>query len=92
MPEPYPQTDHDLLIRMDENLRNLSGSVSTLSANTAGKIDDLSKRTTRLERWGSIAIGALTLMQVLWQAHVLCGFAACPASSPIQTLLTPVTK
>ena len=77
----YQQTDHDLLIRMDENLRNLGANVNTLSLATAGKLDDLTKRVQRLERYGSIAIGALALLQILWQAHILCGVTSCPATT-----------
>ena len=57
------QTDHDLLIRMDENLRNLRADLSTHTGTTTKTLDDHEIRIRRMEKYVWLAIGALTLLQ-----------------------------
>lgn len=57
------QTDHDLLIRMDENLRNLRSDMSTLTGDTTKTLDDHETRLRRMEKYVWLAIGALTFLQ-----------------------------
>lgn len=62
---PAPQSDHDLLIRVDENLRNMRIHIETLTGDTTKKLDDHENRIRRLEKYTWLAIGALTVVQIL---------------------------
>lgn len=68
------QSDHDLLIRIDTKLELLFKDFGTVKADIiklesckAEKRDltDHEKRLRRLERYGAIAIGALTIIQII---------------------------
>lgn len=63
MDTTLPQSDHDLLIRMDENLRNLRADMASLTGDTTKKLDDHEARLRRMEKYVWLAIGALTLLQ-----------------------------
>ncbi len=59
--EPHEtQTDHDLLIRLDEKLGALIQKVDGLT-------DDHESRIRRLERWGAIAVGALYAIEAYFK-------------------------
>ena len=58
-PQDQPaSSDHDLLIRMDENVRNLRADFSLLNSDISKKIDDHEQRIRKIERYVWIAIGA----------------------------------
>lgn len=56
-------SDHDLLVTMHEQLKQVRIDISNLSDNTSAKILDHELRLRRLESWGAIAIGLLYAMQ-----------------------------
>lgn len=71
--------DHDLLIRIDENLKNLAIEVKDLKENLSGRLSNLETKETvspltvadhetrirRLEYWGAIALGVIGFLQVV---------------------------
>lgn len=63
--ETLPQNDHDLLIRMDENVRNLRTDFTLLNGDITKRLDDHEARIRRMEKYVWLAIGALTIVQIL---------------------------
>lgn len=59
------QTDHDLLIRVDENLRNLRLDFQTLTGDTTKKIDDHESRIRFIEKYVWAVVGLLGAIQVV---------------------------
>lgn len=49
--------DHDLLIRVDENVKNLIIEIKDMKDGTTVKLTDHELRLRRLETWGAIAVG-----------------------------------
>ena len=60
-----PQNDHDILIRMDENLRNLRLHVEEITGNTNKKLDDHERRLRGIEKYVWLAIGAISVVQFI---------------------------
>lgn len=56
-------TDHDLLVTMHEQLKQVRIDISNLSDGTGQKSLDHEMRIRRLESWGAIAIGLLYALQ-----------------------------
>lgn len=50
-------SDHDLLIRVDENVKNLIIEIKDMREGISVKLTDHELRLRRLELWGGIAIG-----------------------------------
>ena len=56
-------TDHDLLVTMHEQIKNLRKEVGEMKDGTSVKIADHEVRIRRLELWGGMAVGALYLFE-----------------------------
>jgi hypothetical protein len=67
--------DHDLLIRLDEKVSGLITEVKKLTEIQNKRLDDHETRIRRLEKWVWIAIGGLTVIQIVveiaisWMHH-----------------------
>jgi len=55
----HNMTDHDLLITMHEQIKNLRQDIKELKDGHNEKLADHEVRLRRLELWGAIAMGAL---------------------------------
>lgn len=55
---PTDMNDHDLLVTLHEQVKQIRIDIQNLNDNTAGKVLDHELRLRRLELWGAIAIGA----------------------------------
>lgn len=55
--------DRDLLIRLDENVKNVLTELRDLKEGTATTLNDHELRLRRLEMWGAIAIGLSYALQ-----------------------------
>lgn len=49
--------DHDILITMHEQLKNVRADIKEMKEGTAAKLTDHELRIRRVEQWGAIAIG-----------------------------------
>ena len=58
-------TDHDLLIQLGEQIKQVRIDIKDLGDGTATKVADHETRLRRLEMWGFMAIGALALIQLV---------------------------
>lgn len=56
-------SDHDLLIALHEQVKQVRVDIADIKEGTTAKILDHEIRIRRLEQWGAIAIGALTAAQ-----------------------------
>jgi hypothetical protein len=50
-------TDHDLLITLHEQVRNIGTDIKEIKDGTAITLSDHEKRLRTIERWGAILIG-----------------------------------
>ena len=57
--------DHDILIRIDQNLKNFLERCEKQCVDNAAHFDKHSKRITTLEKGYWIAVGVLAVIQVL---------------------------
>lgn len=57
------QSDHDLLIRVDENVKNLITEIKDMKDGTSAQLLDHETRIRRLELWGAIALGLSYALQ-----------------------------
>ncbi len=57
------QSDHDLLITLHEQVKGIRSDIKDLTEGTSYKITDHELRIRRLETWGFISIGALTVAE-----------------------------
>lgn len=64
-------TDHDLLIQLHEQIKQVRIDIKDLGDNTSAKVYDHEQRLRRLEMWGAMAIGALTLIQFVGFGYLL---------------------
>lgn len=64
-------TDHDLLIQLHEQIKQVRIDIKDLGDNTSAKVYDHEQRLRRLEMWGSMAIGGLTLIQFVGFGYLL---------------------
>jgi hypothetical protein len=64
-------TDHDLLIKLGEQIKQVRIDIKELSENTSAKVLDHELRLRRLELWGAMAIGGLSLIQFLGFGYLL---------------------
>ena len=55
--------DHDLLITMHEQIKNIRADIKDLKDGTSLTLSDHEKRLRRLELWGAIAIGCMYAVQ-----------------------------
>ena len=55
--------DHDLLVTMHEQIKNIRADIHELKEATASKLTDHEVRLRRLELWSAIAIGVLYALQ-----------------------------
>ncbi len=55
--------DHDLLVTLHEQVKQVRIDIQNLNENTSGKILDHEIRLRRLELWGAIAIGGMYAIQ-----------------------------
>lgn len=55
----HQTSDHDLLIELRTEMRSLKEEIKKMNDGTAQTVADHETRIRRLEAWGSIAIGAL---------------------------------
>jgi hypothetical protein len=51
--------DHDLLITLHEQIKQVRQDIQNLNDNTSAKVLDHELRIRRLELWGAIAVGAM---------------------------------
>ena len=56
-------SDHDLLVTMHEQIKNIKNDIKDLRDGTASTIADHEDRIRRLEVWGAIAIGISMSLQ-----------------------------
>ena len=61
--ELQPVSDHDLIVAMHEQLKQVRIDIADLKDGTSNKIQDHEGRLRRIETWGWIAIGALYAIQ-----------------------------
>lgn len=64
-------TDHDLLIQLHEQIKQVRIDIKDLNDNTSAKVLDHEQRIRRLEMWGAMAISALTLIQFVGFGYLL---------------------
>ena len=64
-------TDHDLLIQLHEQIKQVRVDIKELSDGTSVRVLDHEQRLRRLEMWGSMAIGGLTLIQFVGFGYLL---------------------
>ena len=57
MENKQEMSDHDLLITVHEQIKNVRQDIKELKTGTEGKLSDHESRIRRLELWGAIAIG-----------------------------------
>lgn len=57
-------SDHDLLIRVDENVKNLIIEIKDMRDGTSAQLTDHELRLRRLEQWGFMALGALLILEL----------------------------
>lgn len=60
-----PISDHDLLIQLGEQIKQVRIDIKDLGDGTAAKVNDHESRIRRLEMWGFMAIGALAFIQLV---------------------------
>lgn len=60
---PDQMNDHDLLVTLHEQIKQVRVDIQDLKDNTAGKVLDHELRLRRVELWGAIAIGAMYAIQ-----------------------------
>lgn len=66
-----PTSDHDLLIQLHEQIKQVRSDIKDLNDTTAAKVLDHELRLRRLELWGAMAIGGLTLIQFVGFGYLL---------------------
>jgi len=67
----FNQPDRDLLIELKTEVRALRSDIKELKDVTTDKSTDHEIRIRRLEQWGAMAIGALTLVQFIGFGYLL---------------------
>lgn len=60
-----PISDHDLLIQLGEQIKQVRHDIKELSDGTATKVSDHESRIRRVEMWGFMAIGALGFFEIV---------------------------
>lgn len=65
-PQRLTNEEHDLLIRIDENLRNLTSEVKDIKDGVKASIADHETRLRRLEETDSRNTGAFNIIQIGW--------------------------
>lgn len=55
--------DHDLLITMHEQIKNVRQDIKDLKDGTSSTLSDHEKRIRRLELWGAIGMGFIYAVQ-----------------------------
>ncbi len=55
--------DHDLLITLHEQIKNVRSDIKDLKDGTGAKLDDHEARLRRVELWGAIGLGFLYAIQ-----------------------------
>lgn len=58
-------SDHDLLIQLGEQIKQVRTDIKDLSDGTASKVSDHESRIRRIEMWGFMAIGALAFIELI---------------------------
>lgn len=59
------QTDHDLLVRLDERYAALHADIKELKNGTNSRLDSLEKKVSSLELWRSALIGAFAIFDLI---------------------------
>jgi hypothetical protein len=68
---PEITSDHDLLVQLHEQMKQVRLDIRDLNDSTSTKVLDHEMRLRRLELWGAMAIGALTLIQFVGFGYLL---------------------
>jgi len=63
--------DHDLLIRLDQKVENLTQKLDDHLDNTAKQVNDHEKRIRLLERYAWAAIGVLALAELIGFSYII---------------------
>lgn len=63
MEETSSMNDHDLLVTLHEQIKNVRDDIRDLKDDTKAKVTDHEMRIRRLELWGAIAVGISYAMQ-----------------------------
>jgi hypothetical protein len=58
-------TDHDLLIQLGVQIKQVRVDIKDLADGTSLKVSDHESRIRRLEMWGFMAIGALAFIELV---------------------------
>lgn len=62
---PETSNDHDLLIALNERVKDIQNTIKEMKDGTNARVDDHETRLRRLELWGGIAIGLGYAVQFL---------------------------
>lgn len=60
-------SDHDLLIRVDENVKNVIVELKNMKDDTGVKVADHELRIRRLELWGAVLLGLSYALEFYFQ-------------------------
>jgi len=69
MPDNYNNNDHDLLIALHEQMKGIRSDIKEIKDNTKAEVADHESRIRRLERWGAMGLGALTILQLAFEFY-----------------------
>jgi hypothetical protein len=59
------QTDHDLLVRLDERYASMHGDIRDLKNGTNKRLDNLEKDVKNLQLWRSALVGAFAVFDLI---------------------------
>jgi len=59
------QTDHDLLVRLDERYGSMHNDIRELKTGTASRLDTVEKKVASLELWRSALAGAFAVFNLI---------------------------
>jgi len=59
----HNMSDHDLLVTMHEQVKNIRADIKELKEGTSEKLSDHEIRIRRLETWGAILVGVSYALQ-----------------------------
>ena len=71
MTDRRQNNDHDLLIRLDEKVDNLTGKLDSHLDNNATLVEDHEKRLRFIERYVWGAIGIISLVNLIGFAYII---------------------
>lgn len=71
MPDRRQNNDHDLLIRLDEKVDNLTGKLENHLDNNATLVEDHEKRLRFIERYVWGAIGIIGFIELIGLVYII---------------------